>query len=396
MSALRADTKNSPMTKLRVGIVGKRGASAVSGLRAVEGVEVTAFCERDPAALESQMREHGVTQGFAELVPMLDHVDAVAIGSPMQYHVPQAVLALEHGKHVLSEVTAAVTLDECWRLLDAVQRSGKTYMLAENYCYFEENVLIREMVRKGLFGEIYFAEGEYVHDVRFLHHDAEGKPTWRYYWQVGAPGNTYITHEIGPPMQWMKAQDPTDRIETVTCLGSGIHTDPEHPHDDISLTLVKLKSGKLLKLRLDMMSNAPGMSYYSLQGVHGCYESGRGGEVKSRIWTGPNQSVGWNDAHREWQSIDAYRDHLPTDYRRHSEAAKATGHSGGDYHTARTFAESVRDGSSPDIDIYDALEWTAAGLCSQISIVSGGAPIRVPNFRDRSQRPITLDAPAAI
>ncbi|MFZ4508123.1 MAG: Gfo/Idh/MocA family protein [Fimbriimonas sp.] len=377
---------------IRVGIVGRRGASAVKGIRSVDGVDVTAFCEIDPKALAEQCAEHGVTQGFSRFEEMLDHVDAVAIGSPMQLHVPQAILALQAGKHVLCEVTAAVTLDECWQLLDAVRASGKTYMLAENYCYFEENVLIREMARRGVFGPLYFGEGEYIHDVRFLHHHADGSPTWRYYWQVGAPGNTYITHELGPPMQWFKAFDPTERIESVTCLGTGIHTDPEHPHDDTSLTLVKLASGKLLKMRLDMMSNTPGMTYYSLQGVHGTYESGRGGNIPSRIWIGENKSVSWTDPHRQWQPLSDFQEFFPADWRAHMDAAKSTGHGGGDYHTGRLYAQAIRDGSPPDIDIYDALEWTAAGLCSQISIANGGVPIRVPNFRDPKQRPITLDS----
>lgn len=383
------------MKNVRVGIVGQRGASAVHGLRAVKGVEVAAMCDLNPETTHRQCAEHGIEKGFTRFEEMLDHVDAVAIGSPMHLHVPQALIALQAGKHVLSEVTAAVTMEECWRLLDAVQASGRTYMLAENYCYFEENVLIREMVRKGLFGDIYFGEGEYVHDVRFLHHDTNGYPTWRYFWQVGAPGNTYITHELGPVMQWFNAADPTDRIETVTCLGSGIHTDPEHPHDDTSLTLVKLASGKLLKMRLDMMSNAPGMTYYSLQGVHGVYESSRGGSCPSRIWTGPNQSVAWGDARREWRPVSDYEEHFPATWRPHLEPARATGHGGGDYHTARLFAESIRDGSPPDIDIQQALEWTAAGLCSQLSIANGGIPIRVPNFKDPKQRPVTLDSPSA-
>mgnify|MGYP005837068693 CR=1 FL=1 len=136
---------------------------------------------------------------------MLDHVDAVAIGTPMPLHVPQAVKALQAGKHVLSEVTAAVSLEECWRLLDAVKASGKAYMMAENYCYTPENILVRHLVRDGVFGEVFFAEGEYIHEVRALHHNPDGTPTWRYFWQVGARGNTYITHEIGPPMQWFKA-----------------------------------------------------------------------------------------------------------------------------------------------------------------------------------------------
>ncbi len=366
---------------VRIGIVGKRGGSAIRGLRSVSGVEVSAFCDINSAVVAEQQAEFGVDLGFTDYLEMLDHVDAVALGSPMHLHVPQAILALNSGKHVLSEVTAAVSLDECWQLLEAVRSSSKTYMLAENYCYFEENILIRELVRKGLFGEVYFGEGEYIHDVRFLHTDAQGNPTWRYHWQVGAPGNTYITHELGPVMQWFKAADPSEQIDTVTCLGTGVRTDKEHPHDDTSLTLIKLKSGKLLKMRLDMMSNTPGMTYYSLQGITGTYESGRGGKVGSRIWIGEDKTVSWDDPKREWQPVSDFSHHLPSDWRTHIEVAKASGHGGGDYHTARIFAESLLSGAKPDIDIYEALEWTAAGLCSQISILEGGAAIQVPDFR---------------
>jgi hypothetical protein len=83
-------------------------------------------------------------------------------------------------------------------LVDAAKSSGKTYMLSENYCYMRDAVLVREMARKGLFGELYFGEGEYLHDVKYLHHNSDGSPTWRYFWQVGTNGSTYPTHSLGP------------------------------------------------------------------------------------------------------------------------------------------------------------------------------------------------------
>ena len=381
---------------LRVGIAGRRGGNFIHGLRSVNGVEVAAICDAHAPTLAEQLTEHNVAQGYTNFVDMLENVDAVAVGTPMQYHVPHAIAALNAGKHVLSEVTAAVSLTECWQLLDAVQQSGATYMMAENYCYFEDNILVREMARKGVFGELYFGEGEYIHDVRFLHHNADGSPTWRYYWQVGQNGNTYITHELGPLMQWFTAADPNEKIASVTCLGSGRHTDPEHPHDDTSITLVKLNSGKLMKLRLDMMSNTPGMNFYSLQGVLGTFESGRGGTHGARIWVGENKTVSWNDPQREWKPVSEFREHIPQDWREPIEKARTAGHGGGDYHVARLFAESILNGATPDVDVYAALEWTAAGLCSQISIEAGGASIPVPNFRDRSQRPVTLDAPKVV
>ncbi|MBW3622811.1 MAG: Gfo/Idh/MocA family oxidoreductase [Armatimonadetes bacterium] len=248
--------------KLRVGIAGKRGLAFLAGFGAMPQTEVVAFCERDEGALNEGAARHEIPERFTRFPEMLDSVDIVVVATPMQYHVPHAVLALQAGKHVLSEVTAAVSLEECWRLLDAVKASGKTYMMAENYCYMKPNVLIREMARKGLFGEVYFGEGEYLHELRSLHHNRDGSPTWRYYWQVGVNGSTYPTHSLGPVMQWFTAVDPSERIASVTCLGTGRHTDPEHPHDDTSLLLVKLKSGKLIKIRLDMLSNRPHLMTY--------------------------------------------------------------------------------------------------------------------------------------
>ncbi len=363
--------------KLRIGIAGKRGLSCLSGLRAVAGVEVTAFCELNPQVLQEEATRHGIPRQFTHFEAMLEVVDAVIVATPMPLHVPQSVLALQAGKHVLSEVTAAVSLEECWQLREAVLRSGKTYMLAENYCYFEPNVLIREMTRQGLFGEPYFGEGEYIHEVRALHHNANGSPNWRAVWQVGVNGCTYGTHSLGPVMQWFQAANPDERIATVTCLGTGRHTDPEHPHDDTTLMLCQLQSGKLIKIRLDMLSNRPHLpNYYALQGTLGVYEAARFPGESGRVWLGENRP----EEHRAWKPLADFNHLLPAQWRERAQEATQSAHGGGDYHIGREFAESILTDSPPPIDIYDALEWTAAGLCSQLSIVSGGLPIPIPDF----------------
>jgi predicted dehydrogenase len=249
------------------------------------------------------------------------------------------------------------------------------------------------MARKGLFGEVYFGEGEYVHEIRFLHHTDDGQPTWRYYWQVGINGSTYPTHSLGPVMQWFTAVNPDERIESVICVGTGQHTDPEHPHDDTSLLLCKLRSGKLIKIRVDMMSNRPHqMTYYSLQGTHGCYEASRVAGEPGKIWIGENKTP----EHREWRSIEEFEEHLPELWRNPPEDALKAGHGGGDYWEVRDFVEAIVNGTPPPVDIYTALEWTAAGLCSQISIMNNGVPIQVPDFRDPKQRPLILDAPPVV
>jgi len=131
-----------------------------------------------------------------------------------------------------------------------------------------------------------------------------------------------------------------------------------------------------------MMSNAPGMTFYSLQGIHGTFESGRGGSVASRIWMGGNKSVRWNDEPRKWEPFAPYLDrHLPADYAKYRAEAGGSGHMGGDFHCARIFADSILADREPGIDVVTSLQWTAVGLASQKSIALGGAPVAVPSYQ---------------
>ena len=145
-------------------------------------------------------------------------------------------------------------------------------MMAENYTYRRENVLIRELVRRGLFGTPFYAEGEYLHELKQLN---EITP-WRRRWQTGIRGITYGTHSLGPVVEWLD-----DRVERVACEGSGSHyQDPRgNPyHDDTAVMLAKTSGGALIKIRVDMVSDRPhATTNYQLQGSDGAYESSRGG-----------------------------------------------------------------------------------------------------------------------
>jgi predicted dehydrogenase len=385
------------MDKIKIGIVGQRGGAFVSALQAHPSAELVAWCEKDTALLASQSDQYSIAHDkrFTDYEQMLDHIDAVIVATPMQLHAPQAILALNAGKHVLSEVTAAVSIHQCWQLIDAVKSSGKTYMLSENYCYIKSNALILEMVRKGLFGTPYYGEGEYLHDCRNLHHHPDGSPTWRYYWQVGTNGATYPTHSLGPVMQWMTVLENNKniRIESVICLGSGRNADPEHPHDDTSILLCKLTNGNLVRVRVDMMSPRPHqMAFYGLQGTNGVYEAARRVGDTGYIWLGENTHGEETEAKREWQPLSNFDEHLPTLWKNPPPEALRAGHGGGDYFIVHDWITAIRTGAPPPIDVYTGAEWTAAGLCSQTSIDNGGVPIRVPNFKNPAERPISLSS----
>ena len=360
--------------KLKVGVAGlRRGVSYINGFKALEEAEVVAICDVNRSTLEKVGETFGIKNQYLDYEEMLEGgIDIAVVSSPMHYHVPQAISALKSNIHVLSEVTAAISLDECYLLLRAAQKSKAKYMMAENYCYIKENVLIKNMVRQGLFGDIYFAEGEYTHELHSLHHDSRGKPTWRYYWQVGRNGVTYGTHSLGPVLDWF-----SERVVTVSCLGTGVRTDPEHVMEDTVLMLCKTESGALIKIRLDMLSYRPhSLAYYSLQGTKGCYEAPRGLGDTHRIWL-------LDDCRKyEWKPLKDYEErYLPEKWLKPPEEALKAGHWGGDYWMLRDFLDSIVNNTTPSIDVYKALDFTAPGLVSEESIKQGGKPLQVPDFR---------------
>jgi predicted dehydrogenase len=355
---------------LRIGIAGApRGNSYIAGLNAATSARLVAVYDPSPEAREGFRQKHGVEFVCDRYDQLLEHVDAVIVASPQHHHVPQAVTALNAGKHVLSEVPAAVSIEQAQELLGAVRRNRAVYMMAENYCYTRSNLIIRFMAAAGVFGDIYFAEGEYIHELNSLFHDAAGLPTWRYYWQAGRDGCTYPTHSLGPVLQWLE-----DRLVAVSCLGTGRHTDPEHPLQDSILLLGRTTRGALVKVRFDLLSRRPHlMDYYSVQGTAGAYEAARASGEAPRVYLRDRSPEA------AWEPLDRYSDEfLPAQYR---EVATGAGHGGSDTWPVREFITAIREGSPSPIDVYAALDMTLPGLLSEQSIAQSGTWVAVPDPR---------------
>ena len=361
---------------VRVGLVGKRATAFIAGFRSVPEVRVQAFCDIDPNVCKRVAAQYEIPaqyRDFAELIAT--DLDVVVVATPMHLHVQQSVTALQAGKHVLSEVTAAVSVEECYQLVEAVRESGRQYMLAENCCYTKENLLVQALAKAGLFGEMYYAEGDYVHDCRHLHHDLDGNPTWRAAWQVGRNGGTYTTHALGPVLEWLG-----DHVVSVACLGTGRHTEPPTGMDNSVTLLCKTKRGALVNLRNDMQSPRPSgpTTHFSLQGTKGAYQSARRKGEPNLIWL-----EGRSPDRETWQDLAEYEaEFLPEPWRSLESQAVQAGHGGGDFFVARDFALSILNGTPVSIDVYRALDFTVPGLVSDQSIAQGGIPLPIPNFRD--------------
>lgn len=132
--------------KLKVGIVGaNRGSSYFRQFGTIAETDVVAVCDINEASLQNLAERFNVPNQFTDYTQMLDAVDLVVLATPENLHVPQSIEALDAGKHVISEVTAAVKLEECYDLVRAVRKSYAKYTMAENTCYSKHNVLIRTM-----------------------------------------------------------------------------------------------------------------------------------------------------------------------------------------------------------------------------------------------------------
>lgn len=368
---------------IKVGIAGARGLSNLLGLRAIPDVEVSAICDLDEDVLNQMAEEHHIPNRFRVFDDMLEtDIDAVIISTPMQCHVPQAIAALEAGKHVFSEVTAGVTMDELWWLIENVEASGKVYMYAENYCYTPYNQLIRAMVQKGMFGTPYYAEGEYLHDVKSMttyHYDIHqsGKTSWRKYWQLGKHGAFYPTHSIGPVMLWFEGE----RISTISTFTSGRHVAMDLRQEDTTITMCQMASGKLARIRVDCISPRPhNMTFYQLQGTKGVVETPRGLGDVCKVWL-EDYNHDENKDDRQWRPLSDFNSLLPERYKNATEEQKKAGHEGGDFFIVEDFINAIRYGTKPAIDVYQACEWTAVGLLSELSVTNGGRAIDIPYFR---------------
>ena len=375
--------------KLNLGIVGAagRGGSFKQSCDALDFIRIHAVCDINPEGLDQAAISLGATERYLDYESMLEHseIDAVIIGTPMQWHVSQAIAALERNIHVLSEVPAAVSPEECMLLVQASRNSSATYMMAENYTYTRSNQIVKELVRHGLLGNPYYAEGEYLHELKGLNEITK----WRRTWQTGINGITYGTHSLGPILQWM----PGDRVVRVCCAGSGHnYLDPggnKYENEDSCVMLCQMRSGGLVKIRVDMISDRPhaGMNY-QLQGTDGCYESARAPGEKDRIWLrshGRSQQTpeGDESASMTWVELeDLANEFTPGSWRVYEEMADRTGHGGGDLLELVDFVDAVRQHTAPVIGIHEAMDMTLPGLLSQQSIANGGRWIDVPDSRN--------------
>ncbi len=353
-----------------LGIVGlRRGRGFVRVFDAHPRVEVAALCDVDEERLAETGEAFELPEDrlYTDFDSFLDApIDIVMIATPIGFHAEQTIKSVESGKHVLCEQTAAYTIEDCQRIVDAVKRTGIAYMMAENYTYYHYIREWQKLIEQGKLGEIFYAEGEYVHEIVDLLFDEE---TGTYFWRHERPPIWYCAHCLGPLLTLMD-----DRIVKACGSHSGFHRMPEQKEHlgflDMEAGLFRTQKGALIKiLRSQVAPRHPTLVWYCLYGTRGQIENGRaGGDGLLYIEGEMSQKEGGRAI--KCSTIDPAA----------PEEARAGGHGTSEYYMIRDFLDALDNNTRPPIDVMRSMDFTVPGIVAHESAMSDGNWRDVPLF----------------
>jgi predicted dehydrogenase len=359
--------------KIRVGVVGAgRGQTFAAGAE-FAGMELVALCDIWEEKLDEVGKRFGVAT-YTDYDNFLQHdMDAVVLANFFHQHAPFAVKALGAGFHVMSETSACKTLGEGVALARAVEKSGKMYMLAENYCFFAYNQEMRRLYQAGEIGEVRYSEGEYQHpmNAQGFNQLAPGMNHWRNH----LPPIYYCTHAFGPIM-YVTGTRPL----SVSALSI-----PRSDKDKEKLHVKVNDMGFVAICRMDneSVSRIMGLTlrgesiWYRFHGTRGRMENLRTGNPQMLRVT-----------HDEWDRLpgDVGEKIYTPDFPTGGDQARKAGHGGGDYFTNHHFAEAIRKNEPPYLDVYRGLDMTIVGIQGWRSCLEGGTAFEIPDFRNEAVR----------
>ena len=401
---------------VRVGLigVGERGTGFVRHFCNIEGARITAICDtHEPvldraAAIMADLGESpaalytGDDYAYRKLLDRRD-VDIVVIATPWRWHAIMAAEAMESGKHAFVEVPAVTTLEEAWRLVDTSERTRMNCMMLENVCYGRDELMVLNMVRQDLFGELLHGEAAYIHELRWQMKEIDYKTgSWRTLWHAKRDGNLYPTHGLGPIAQYMGINrgDRFDYMNSMSSPAAGRAAyarrefPPEHGRNrveyitgDMNTSLIKTANGRTIMVQHDTTTPRPYSRHNLIQGTNGVFAG-----FPNRIAL----EEGGGGSFHEWDyDMAAWRERYdhPLWVRMGRQAEEQGGHGGMDHLMCRRLVHCLRNGEPLDQDVYDAAAWSAIGPISADSVADRGNSRPIPDFTRgewRSAEPLPI------
>ncbi len=388
--------------KIRIGMIGL-GARGTGLLEMVyvqhPDVEFAAVCDRymdrcEKAAkiIEDSGRNRPViTTDYKEVLTMPE-VDAVILCTSWDHHVDLCIEAMEAGKPVGCEVGGAYSVRECWKLVEAHERTKVPVMMMENCVYGRDEMMVLNMAERGVLGKIVHCEGGYKHDLR--EEVAFGKENRHYRLNNYIHRNTenYPTHELGPIARILHI-NRGNRMLTLTSVASrsaGLkeYIKNKKPEDevlnstefcqgDVVNTIITCANGETILLTLDTTLPRYYSRGFTVQGTKGMYME----DNKSIFIDGEEHAKDHFEWQKHWNNVEEYRDKYEHPvWKQYIEEGVKEGHDGMDWLTFCDFVKFVQTGSEAPVDVYDMAAWMCITPLAEQSIAMGGQPVAIPDF----------------
>lgn len=381
------------MNEIRIGVagLGGRGRWWTQLLQRVPGYRIVAIHDHIEPLHEKALAGipyHADVKRFTDYTEFLafQGMDAVALCVRSPGQGAMAAQALEAGKHVNAEVPAAHSIEDCWRLVLAGERSGKVYQLAEQVRFAGFVEAWKRLVAEGQLGKITYAEGQYLgyygtrqffqnpktgtfHPVDELPSNPDARPTWLH----TMPPIHYVVHDLSPIMKVLD-----DRPVQVVGMGtrSPSYNHPEIGQPDIQVALVKTQRDTVIRLATGFASPGPhdDHHWWRFIGTRGRVEWRRRQSEKPVMWLADQQMHELGDIDWRFERTDA------------PDAARGSGHSDMDYYVHASFRDAVTAGKPVELGVHAAAEIAATGILAADSIDHGSEPRRLPDFRPSTNR----------
>lgn len=385
--------------RLKLGLVGfgNRGTGLLQGVlipMSEVDVDLCAVCDlyEDRAENAAKLVEEacGVrplcTTDYHEVVNA--DVDAIIVMTAWESHIEIAIAAMKAGKPVAMEVGGAYSVEDCWDLVHTSEETGMPCMLLENCCYGKRELMVLNMVKRGLFGELVACEGGYLHDLREEVATGEEKRHYRLRNYLNYNRENYPTHELGPIAKVLGINDGNRMVSLVSMASCarGLNAyvadryGAAHPlaaaefkQGDVVKTVIRCAGGQLITLTLDTTLPRSYSRDFTVRGTKAAYF-----ESNDSVFVDRQDEEFEFDGKGLWGSAEKYEEEYLHPLWKENNAFG--GHGGMDGMVFRAFVESVKAGVRPPIDVYDTAAWMCISAISEKSIAEGGTPQEIPDF----------------
>ncbi len=320
--------------KIRLGVVGGGFGSAFQWHRH-PNCQVVAISDLQPARRDHLMRVFQCQKAYDSLEELVqdDSIEAVAVFTDAPSHGRHCALVMNRGKHCISAVPAAFTLDDCQLLKETKEKTGLKYRMAETSYYHQDVIRARYLVAAGC--KLVYSEGQYYHD------GVTALGSWKN-WRRALPPMFYPTHSTA-----YYVGVTGKRLVRVSCLGlpgKGEEWEKNQYQNPFVNESAAFHTSEGTMFRCNVF-----------------WKCDAGGETGLFVWEStPRRNV---------------PDHVPL-----PPTLEPGGHGGSHGPLVNEFLTAILENREPAVNVYEALAMTAPGIVAHQSALKGGELWKVPSY----------------